>query len=197
VKTGKLLPLRRVESSPAAMSDDALLAACGVGDGSALGALFDRYHRDVYRFLARVSRSGAKDLDDLVQATFVEVGRAAGGFRGRSAVRTWVLGVAANVARHHVRSEVRRRSMVERASELPQPTASLPDENLEHRQLVERLGVALAELPHHLREAFVMVDLEEVPVVEVARALGLREGTLGRRLHEARKALRAALGESQ
>ena len=60
---------------------------------------------------------------------------------------------------------------------------------------MQRLLVALDDLPHDLREAFVMCDLEEVAGVDVARALGVREGTLWRRLHEARRALRCALTE--
>ena len=48
-------------------------------------------------------------------------------------------------------------------------------------------------LPHDLRAAFVLCDLEEMPGVEAARALDVRAGTLWRRLHEARRALRAAL----
>ncbi len=192
---GKLLPLRRSAGTPAELSDEALLAACGVGDGAALGELFDRYHEVVYRFLGRLAGAGDADLDDLVQATFVELRRSAGSFRGRSMMRTWLLGIAANVARHHVRGEVRRRSLVASAAELPQGAAARPDDSAEQRELLARVGEAVAELPHDLRVAFVMCDLEEVPGVEVARVLGLREGTLWRRLHDARKALRAALGE--
>jgi RNA polymerase sigma-70 factor (ECF subfamily) len=40
---------------------------------------------------------------------------------------------------------------------------------------------------------YLMCDVEEIPGVEVARTLGLREGTLWRRLHDARRALRASL----
>ena len=192
---GKLLPFRRVEGSPEAMSDDALIAALGVGDGSALGTLFDRYHRVVYRFLGRVASGASSDLDDLVQATFVEVSRSAAGFRGRSAVRTWILGIAANVGRHHIRTESRRRGMVANAAELPQQSPARPDDTVEQRQLVERVGRALSELPHDLRVAFVMCDLEDISGVDAAAVLGVRAGTLWRRLHEARKALRAALGE--
>lgn len=192
---GKLLPLRRSEGTPAELSDEALLAACGVGDGAALGELFDRHHEVVYRFLGRLAGAGDADLDDLVQATFVELRRSAGAFRGRSTMRTWLLGIAANVARHHVRGEARRRSMVANAAALPQGAVARPDDSAEQRELLARVGEAVAELPHDLRVAFVMCDLEEVPGVEVARVLGLREGTLWRRLHDARKALRAALGE--
>jgi RNA polymerase sigma-70 factor (ECF subfamily) len=190
---GKIAYLHRVQGRPDELSDEALIAACGQGDRAALGALFDRHHRAVYRFLARLSGTDERDLDDLVQATFVEVLRSAGRFKGRSAGRTWVLGVAHNVVRHHVRSEVRRKRMVAAAGELPTPDGGNPDEEVGRREQLALLGGALAELPAGLRVVFVMCDLEQVPGVEAARVLGLRPGTVWRRLHEARKALAQAI----
>ncbi len=51
----------------------------------------------------------------------------------------------------------------------------------------------LRGLPLPLRIAFVMCDIEEVPCAEAARALGLRQGTVWKRLHRARKILGSAL----
>ena len=68
-----------------------------------------------------------------------------------------------------------------------------PDEQAERRELLARVAEALAALPHDLQVAFVLCDLEQVPGVEVARALGVPEGTIWRRLHVARKAVRASV----
>ena len=65
----------------------------------------------------------------------------------------------------------------------------------EHRDLVRRLGHLVAALPYDLRVAFVMCDLEEMPGADAARAIGVPEGTLWRRLHDARKSLRVSLTE--
>lgn len=190
---GKLLPFRRIEGVVDDMSDDALLAACAVGDAAALGALFDRYHTDVHRFLGRMSGTDERDLDDLVQTTFLQLQRSAAGYGGRSTVRSWIFGVAANVVRHHVRAEVRRRTLAAGLVLEPLPANSSPAEAIQERQLLAQVVEAQQELPHDLRVVFMMCDLEDVPGAEAARALGLREGTLWRRLHEARRALRAAL----
>jgi RNA polymerase sigma-70 factor (ECF subfamily) len=196
VKT-KLVPLRRVAGETADLSDEALLAACATGDAAALGALFDRFHVAVYRFASRLPTTDELARDDLVQATFLAVQRTAGKFRGGSSVRTWILGVAANVARHQLRSERRRRAhqaaFVERAGE-PAPTR--PDAEAERRELWARIARALETMPHDQQVAFILCDLEQVPGVEAARALGVPEGTLWRRLHHARRAVRAALGEA-
>jgi RNA polymerase sigma-70 factor (ECF subfamily) len=191
--TAKLLLLHPIEGVPAEMSDEALLAACGAGDAPALGALFDRHQAAVYRFLSRLAGTDVASLDDLVQATFLEVRAAARRFGGRAAVRTWILGIAANVVRHTVRSETRRKGMLLACARLPQADVPTPDRVAERHELLERLAVAIRSLSHDLRVAFVLCDLEEIPGAEVARALGIREGTLWRRLHDARRTLRDAI----
>jgi RNA polymerase sigma-70 factor (ECF subfamily) len=188
--TGKVIPLR---AERAETTDEALLAACAKGDNAALGVLFDRYQSTVYRFLARLSGTDARDLDDLVQATFIEVYRAAGNFRGGSAVKSWIMGIALNITRHHIRSEVRRKAMLTSYAENPNSESERPDESAERRQMMQRLYKALDSLPKEQREIFVLCDLEEIRGVDAAKILQIPEGTIWRRLHEARKALRAAL----
>jgi len=193
-RAGQIVPLRRVEERRAAISeisDEALLAACGVGDAAALGALFDRHHEAVYRLISRLLRTEPSEIDDLVQQTFLEAWRSAKKYSGRGAVRSYLFGIAANAVRHHIRGAVRRRNAL---AEVPPPVASgAPDDAAMRAQQVNRLAAALDELRDDLRVVYVMCDLEEVPGVDAARALGLRAGTLWRRLHEARRALREAI----
>ena len=193
MRKGKLLALRRVNGTTADLSDHALVAACAVGESAALGALFDRYHLDVYRFLRRLAGTDDRDLDDLVQATFLEISRSASRFGGTGAVKTWIFGIANNIARHHVRGEIRRKGLAARYAEWPSGASPALDDVAAARQLLSRMGDALAALPHDLRAVFVLCDLEDVPGAEAARVLGLREGTLWRRLHNARKRLRQLL----
>jgi RNA polymerase sigma-70 factor, ECF subfamily len=191
---GQLVPLRRRDEQRAAVSDisdEALLAACGVGDTAALGALFDRHHEAVYRLLSRLLRTEPAEIDDLVQLTFLEAWRAAKKYGGKGAVRSYLLGIAANTVRHHIRGAARRRAVLAGVP-TPAPTGT-PDTAAMHAQQVSRLAAALDELPHDLRAAYVLCDLEDIPGVEAARVLGIRAGTLWRRLHEARRALRAAI----
>lgn len=191
--SGTLVPLRRVAGDIAEMSDEALLAACATGDAAALGALFDRFHVAVYRFASRLPMTDELARDDLVQSTFLEVRRAAQSFRGTSAVKTWILGVAANVARHTLRAERRRRVHQARFLERIAASPELLDAQLERRKLLTRIGEALAGLPRDQQIAFILCDLEQLPGVEVARVLDIPEGTLWRRLHTARKTMRAAI----
>jgi RNA polymerase sigma-70 factor (ECF subfamily) len=188
-------------SAPSALgdarTDEELLTSFSRGEGDALGELFDRHHRSIYRFLSRSARVRDADLDDLVQATFVEAARSAPRYDGRASVRTWLFGIAVNVGRHHVRSLVRRRKwMADTEEERPSqvPGRDRPDHAAEHREMLERLSRAVDALPDPLREVFVACEIEDLPGAEVARVLGIREGTLWRRLHDARMAVRTALG---
>lgn len=173
------------------ISDEALLAACAVGDSAALGALFDRHHEAVYRLVSRLLRTEPVEIDDLVQTTFMEVWRSARRYTGHGSVKSFLFGIAANTVRHHVRSAQRRRNAI--AEWEPPTSRNAPDDVLSRAQQVNRLALAVDQLPHDLRVAYVLCDLEDVAGVEAARMLGLRAGTLWRRLHDARRALRAAI----
>jgi RNA polymerase sigma-70 factor (ECF subfamily) len=81
------------------------------------------------------------------------------------------------------------------AAERPPPVNQRPDEWAAQRELVSRLQVVFETLPTDLRVAFTLCDIEGMRGVDVARALQLPEGTVWRRLHEARVRLRAGLGE--
>ncbi|AKU91187.1 RNA polymerase sigma factor [Vulgatibacter incomptus] len=174
-------------------SDEALLAACAGGDRTALADLFHRHSAALYGFLSRFPGVDDRDLDDLVQATFVAVHRSATRFEGSSSVRTWIFGIAANLVRKHVRGEVHGRNVRNKVEELPVPEPIRPDAEAEHRQALARIDAALAELPHDLKAVFTLCVIEGASGKEAARALGIREGTLWRRLHEARTALRRAV----
>jgi RNA polymerase sigma factor (sigma-70 family) len=191
----RVIPIRRVDGRASEMSDEALVAACATGESAALGALYDRHVDAVRRFLARMSGTDDRDLDDLVQATFEAVPKAARRFGGESQVRTWLFGVANNVQRHHVRSEVRRKRLASSfAEERPgAPALDTSDEVLQ-RERAARLAAAIAALPDTLREAFVLVYLEGIAGGEVAALLGVREGTIWKRLFQARARLRESLG---
>lgn len=193
---GKLIAYRRPAEGADEMSDEALLAGSATGDAASLTALYRRHHRTLYRFLARLAGVDERDLDDLVQGTFLAIHGAAASYRGTSSVRTWMIGIAINVAGKHVRGEVRRKAFTLRAQELAPPSAEDVAAQAEHRQTLDRLAAALRRLPHDLRVVFVLVVLEDMPGREAAQLLGIREGTLWRRLHEARTELRRAVEET-
>jgi len=192
---GKLLPFRRVEGRADELADHTLVAAVAGGDQAALGALYDRFHRDVYRFVARLARPD--DADDFVQMTFLEAHRSAARFRGDAQVKTWLFGIAANLVRNHFRGEQRKQRAHDSLEAMPKRPPTNPGDAITREQQRRWLAAAIEQLTPALREAYVLCVVEEVPGKDAAAALGIRDASLWRRLSDAREALRAAIEEMQ
>jgi RNA polymerase sigma-70 factor, ECF subfamily len=193
--TGKLLPLRPLPSNDG-VSDEALVLASGAGDTTALRELFLRHGVRVSRVLRRIRGVDDGDVEDLVQTTFIEVHRSASRFDGRSSVTSWIVGIALNVSRHHVRGETRRRLLKTAAARMPEGApVSSPYQQVAESQRVARLLAAIAALPEPMRVVITLADIEGMKGADVARALGVSEGAIWRRLHDARKQLQARMKE--
>lgn len=187
-----LLPFRRAGLEQ--LSDEALVASCGSGDNTALEELFRRYGDRVHRVLGRLAHVDRHELEDMVQATFVAVKRSASRFDVRSTAATWIIGIALNVARHDVRRQVRRRAAMEAVSGTDAGgERGGPEDRASQRQLLGRLQAAFDELTPDLRTVFTLCDLEGMRGVDVARILKIPQGTVWRRLHDARIRLRKAM----
>ena len=183
MKKAPLIQLRPAAAT-GEMSDAGLVAACAAADRTARSLLFERHVDAVFRFVARMRGSDADAIDDLVQVTFVRAFQGAARFRGTSA-RAWLFGIAANVVREHARSEIRRKRAMAKAADV-MPHATTPGDP----HLRARLPEVIDALPHDLRAAFVLVDLEGERGSDAAAALAIPEGTLWRRMFEARVLLR-------
>lgn len=195
--SGKVVPLRRPEGRVEEISDEALVAACAVGDQAALGALFDRHHQRIHRFLCRVASLSSSEGEDLLQETFTAVWKASQRYQGDAKALTWLFGIAANIARNHVRSRLRGQRAMTVLGEQPTESKEAADEIAARKEALKRLERALGELPHDHRVTLVMCDLEGTSGVDAAKVLGVRPGTVWRRLHEARHMLREKLREAE
>lgn len=194
----------RVVPSPApdtraeapALSDAAIVAACGAGDPAALALLYDRHADGLYRFLARLAHVDDAAVEDLVHDTFLAAFRASAGWRGEASVKVWLFGISSNLAKAAGRASVRYRNRLARlAVEELGGFAASAEEDVLRREALTRVAAAMDELPHDTRAAFLLCDVEGLPGVECARVLGVPPGTFYRRLHGARAALRNALDE--
>jgi RNA polymerase sigma factor (sigma-70 family) len=183
------------EQTRAAPSDGEILAAVANGNLEALGHLFDRHGHGVRSFLGRMGVP-ASDADDLLQATFLEVVRAAVRFDPHLPARNWLLGIANSMLRRHRRSAHRAAARLLAAAGLspvtPPPT---PADLFDGDETTRRLDRAFSRLSPKKREVFVLVTLEGLSGDEAAHALGVPVNTVWTRLHHARCELRAALAE--
>ncbi|HEX3344124.1 MAG TPA: RNA polymerase sigma factor [Polyangiaceae bacterium] len=178
-------------------SDAELLASVAGGHLGALGELYDRYARDVWRAVRRTLPSGA-DVDDVVHATFLNLPRIAPSFDGRASCRNWLCGIGVRLAVRHLRGAGRLRRMLGSfAHTLTGPRTSDPEQRASHNQALVALDRALARLSEKKRAVFVLVELEGLSAAEAAAALEIPAVTARTRLFHARRELQAALGEEE
>jgi RNA polymerase sigma-70 factor (ECF subfamily) len=137
-----------------------------------------------------------RDLQDQCQEVFVAVFRGLPGFAGRSTIRTWIYGICVRVASNHRRrAHVRRERPV---SDLPEQAApAVQDEALEERRGHPALRRWLDALAPEQRDVFVLYELEELSMKEVAEVCGCPLQTAYSRLHAARRRLLEKYRESE
>jgi RNA polymerase sigma-70 factor (ECF subfamily) len=159
--------------------------------------LFDTYHGEIYRYVAR--RLGVGQADDLAAETFLVAFRDRGRFTGPGEhVRAWLYGIATNLIRRHRRGEERRYRALGRVEAADRTDDDHDDDRIVARVVASganrNLAAALRSLKPADRDVLLLVALAELSYAEVAQALGIPEGTVASRLNRARKTVRAALG---
>ena len=151
--------------------------------------VFHAHAPRVWRALRRLGVPES-DVEDVCQEVFVVVHRKLPEFEGRSALSTWIYGIATRVA-----SDYRRRAHVRRerpTDDLPDGRASAPQlKELEREQARRLLDEALAALDDDKRAVFVLYEIEEQPMPGIADALGVPLQTCYSRLYAARKIVEA------
>lgn len=150
-------------------------------------ALFSEHAPFVLRVMRHLGVAQA-DLNDQSQEVFVAVFQGLAGFEARSSERTWIYGICVRVA-----SNYRRRAYVRReraVSEPPEQRAPADQHaELEQARGAAELGRLLDCLDADKREVFVLYELEELPMKDVAAACDCPLQTAYSRLRAARKIL--------
>lgn len=143
----------------------------------------------------------ATDAEDLVQDVFLQAFRGWSKFEGRSSPKTWLYTIAARACQ---RMHRKRAGEPEQIGSLDQLLpfgdpliAVIPGEQQDAVQIEirkearEQIERAIASLPVEFRVPLILKDIVEFTVPEVARILGIEEGTIRSRVHRARLKLRA------
>jgi RNA polymerase sigma-70 factor (ECF subfamily) len=174
---------------------DALAVRIAEGDVEAVAEAYEEHHGAVRAFSRRLVGDEAA-AEDLVHEVFFTLPSAIRRFRHDSTLRTFLISIAVNHARHHIRSASRRRAALARFSEHPPPAhPPTPEEDMERKRLAQALSRALDALPLDQRVAFVLCEVEERSSREVSEIVDAPEATVRTRLFNARRKLRELLSE--
>lgn len=188
--TSTLEPLVRVvlAATTGASATDAELLTRFIDcrDEAAFAALARRHGPMVLGVCRRLLPNEA-DAEDVFQATFLVLALKAASVTPREMVAGWLHGVARQVALRARRSLTRRAARERQVDTLPEPESVPRDDHWD--DLLPVLDCELSHLPERYRTVLVLCDLEGVTRHEVARQLGLPEGTVNSRLSRARAML--------
>jgi RNA polymerase sigma-70 factor, ECF subfamily len=190
-------PFRMTGSAAAGGDEPSGCVAPPVGDARGeteardFGTVYQAHFDLMWRTLRRYGVPEAA-IDDAIQDAFLVVHKRLPTFEGRSSLRTWIFGIARRVARDH-RPTARALAAHEVLDALPDvdsksPLATL--EAIEGARLLERL---LATLAPDKREAFILLKLEQMTILEAAQALGVNVNTIYSRVRAALRELEQAL----
>jgi RNA polymerase sigma-70 factor (ECF subfamily) len=131
------------------------------------------------------------DVEDACQEVFVVVHRRLASFAGKAAVRTWVHGICLRVASDYRRQPRHAREQpLEAAPERAVPAEQ--DAALDRRRALAWLDAVLDRLDEDKRAVYVLHEIEQVPMAEVAAAAGCPLHTAYGRLYAARRHVEAA-----
>jgi RNA polymerase sigma-70 factor, ECF subfamily len=157
----------------------------------AFAQVYEAHAAFVWRSLRRLGVREA-DLEDVTQEVFVVVHRKLPEFDGRSSVKTWVFGICLRTA-----SDYRRKAHVKREEIVDE----VPDAAVEQsgpRRVEQRLARAMLDrlldgLDEEKRATFVLFELEQLPMADVAAVTDVPLQTAYARLYAARRSIEAAL----
>jgi RNA polymerase sigma-70 factor, ECF subfamily len=161
---------------------------------------FARVYEEQFEFVWRSLRllGVRRDaLDDVVQDVFSAVARQLGRFEGRSSLRTWVFGIAQNIASNHRRARARKQDRLEpldghAVSPEPSPLA-----HTEGREAADAILEFCEGLEEGRRAVFVLGLLEGVPAPEIAALLGIPINTVYSRVRTLRDGLERHLSKRE
>ena len=169
---------------------DGLVARARSGDSAATEVLL-REHAPRVLAVCRRLCADRGDADDAAQEGFLSAWQAIRRYDPRRAFRPWLMQIVVNAAR-----DLRRRRKVRTTEPLEFVAAASRDDPAHEAgalDLGDRLRAALAELPERQRLAVVLFDAEGYPQAEIAKMLGIPEGTVKSDVFHGRRALRKLL----
>jgi RNA polymerase sigma-70 factor, ECF subfamily len=189
---------------PPEVDDSTLVSRVLAGDGAAFELLMRRHNRRLYR-LARSMLRDAADAEEALQEAYLSAFKSLAGFRGDSALATWLSRLVVNECLARLRRQARRDNIVPIASaaapeqEEGQVMAASdiesPDDALARSEVRALLERKLDELPEAFRTVFVLRSVEELSVEETAQCLDISEATVRTRHFRARGMLRESLAQ--
>ena len=190
-------PLPPPSTSPSLreLDDSGVVAAYLGGRAQAFQELVERYQKRLLNFVYRTIGDRER-AEDLVQEVFIRVHRHLHRFDQTKKFSTWIYTIASNLAKNELRNRSRNPLVLFQAMKKNweadhrplqfEDPHHRPDDLYRKRHLRELVEWAVAQLPEHHREVFVLRELEGKSYEDIAEITNCNLGTVKSRLNRAR-----------
>lgn len=180
-------------------SDVLLVQRTVAGDQRAYGLLVVKYQRRIQRLIGRMVRD-VDLVEDIAQETFIQAYRALHQFRGDAQFYTWLYRIAVNTAKKSLLKLKRDLTVSENflTSEDEDETSwrkeeliseETPESVLAAKEIAEVVNTALDDLPHDLKQAVTLREIEGLSYEEISAVMDCPIGTVRSRIFRAREAI--------
>ena len=176
------------------MDEKVILQHLQEGSREALAMLWDSHSGHVLNLAFRMLKD-RDQAEDILMDVFVQIPKAVQGFRGQSAIATWLYRLTVNACLMKLRSDKRHRELEEEHLEVIVESALGKEESVNENFDPELLGMGLNALPAETRSMLWLKDAEDLDVKDLAEIYGMPEGTIKARLSRARTFVRNYLNE--
>ena len=178
-------------------SDQIIMERIRDGDQQAVADLVRRFQHELLGFFYHQCWDQLV-AEELAQDVFVNVYRSRTRYQPTAKVRTYLYRIAHNLWIDHLRRQKHHMSidaeMGERSLKLADilkaPGSPDPEEESRDKEIRTRLQESLEGLPEGQREVFVLANNHGMKYQDIAEVLGIPEGTVKSRMHNAVRALR-------
>ncbi len=172
-----------------------LIGRCLRNEGGAFRQLVEEHQRYVFSLAFRVLRDD-EDARDVVQETFIRVWKNLHVYDKRAKFTTWLYTITVNLAYDLLKSKTRKRRwlLAPGSAESQNPAGVTEEEmNIVNRDLAAKIEELAGSLPPKQQLVFVLRDLQDLSVEEVAEALSMTTNTVKTNLCYARKLIRVKM----
>lgn len=141
----------------------------------------------------------AAEAEDATQESFIAALKALKGYRGDSAFQTWLISIALNVCRSSLRQRKRRTQLGATLSDpsVASESTPTPEQQAMRSEGSQALWVAINKLDEKHRLPIFLRYFHELSTAEIAKVLGINQGTVHSRLSNARSQLAGDLKRAQ
>ena len=166
------------------------------GDKRAFDLLVSKYQSKIFSIISRFISDHA-EVNDVAQDTFIKAYRALPNFRGESLFYTWIYRIAVNTAKNYLTARGRRPP----ASDIDSQDAenygvttalsenASPEKLMMRDQLKKVIFDTIDDLPHDLKKAITLREMDGLSYEEIAESMDCPVGTVRSRIFRAREAI--------